>query len=236
MKKSLIALLVFGCTVMAEDPIWNMQINTNGTATWTTTLVGGFNFDLGDLAIKDGESFTLSVKQTATSWANGYGTGVISTGDPYDANRENDQFRFYVGKTGTDNAKVIMDVNGWEYDSSKDRLDGYTNNAPQDPSAEAPLTLGFVFQFVNGDDAANSNDYFVLSSAPGADVVFAKTDDNIVRSFNFSHLQNTSSQAALPGDVVTTISITKEYLVPEPATATFSLLALAGFAARRRRK
>lgn len=234
MKKTLLSLLALSGLAMADSPAWHAVNNGDGTGTWSTTISGGFNFDLGDLAIKDNESFTLTVYQTAESWGNGYGTAMIATGEPYDNCGGADTFRFYIGKTGTSNEQLLIQVNNWGYNNSG--MTNYTNNATATPSAATPLTFGFSFTFVNSADAEGGDDYIEFASLPGSDITFdAKRDYNVVSTYNFSHLQNatTNTQAALPTNVVTTITITKQ--APEPATATLSLLALAGLAARRRR-
>lgn len=240
MKKTLIAFLALGSLAMADTTRptsgdWDYVINQDGTRTFSITLSGGFDASLQDiLAIMPGESFTLEVTQTATSWANNYGTALIGAGgDIYNNIGGNNQFRFYVGKTGSGNDGMHMNVNGWDYNSSG--VENYSQaDASATPSAEFPLTIGFVFTFVNAADAPDGNDYFTFSPTEGSQVTWdPKTDYNVVRSYNFANLTNVSTQAGLPADVVTTIKLTKTS--PEPATATLSLLALAGLCARRKR-
>lgn len=152
----------------------------------------------------------------------------------------NDEFRFYV-RPGDD--IFNFSVNGWIYGSGSDAqttLSNYTYTAPAaaNVSAANPIRFGLTFTYVNGVDAADGNNYFTIAPTADSQIQFdAQTDYNVVRSFNFSNLTNdTASYADAPSDMKTTISITKVGSIPEPTTAALSLLALAGLAARRRRK
>lgn len=233
---------------VAASPEWSAVQTDSTHVTYTTTQTGSFNFtDLGDAAIKDGESFSITMEFYAVSnpflQGNGLSFLAAKNGDDdlYNINGNNDQFRFYV-RPG--DGIVNFSVNGWIYGMGGDAQTqlsntSYTAPAPDSVSAETPVKLGITFTYVNDADAANGDSYFTL--APTADSQFqfsAQTDYNCVRSYNFSDLTNyTGTYTNAPSDIVTTISITKTgQLVPEPATATLSLLALAGLAARRRRK
>lgn len=220
MKKTSIALLALSSIVAADtitDPTWNKAYNADDSITWTTTLTGEYNFDLGDIAVTNGESFSMTVVYTADTWANSWGSGVISTGSLYDHQYGADGFRFYVGKEGTSNEQVNVEVNNWGYGME---------NVVFNTTEGMPLTFGIVFTW---DSEAGT---ISMAPAEGSMVTWTpKTDSHIVGSFNISHLQNVGS-VAVPSGTVTTISITK---APEPSAATLSLLALAGLAARRRR-
>lgn len=253
MKKTLIALLSLAGVAVAVDPattpVWTTSSTSPGQVTYSFTQTGSFNFtDLGDAAIKDGESFSLTFEIYAKSnpFLQGGGLSFLAAkngdADLYNINGGNNQFRFYV-RPG--DGVVNFNINGWIYGMGSDItpdygsvLDNasYTAPAPGDVSADKPVKLGLTFTYVNETDAPNGDNYFIIS--PTADSQFqfdAKTDYNCVRSFNFSDLTNyTKNYANAPADIVTTVSITK--VVPEPATATLSLLALCGLAARRRRK
>lgn len=205
---TLIAASVMTASAYAAvtSPTWTWAISADGDFAATTTISGGFNFDLGDLAITNGESFKLSVFQTATSWGSQNGTGVIGTKDPYDEDGTNDNFRVYVGNANNEN-KLLLNVNGWSYGNGADgNVSSFLHSYPENPSEEAPLKFGFSFQYVNGADAANGDDYFVFSSLSGSQFSFVpKVDNNCVRTFNFSHLQNTTTYyGTLPNDVSTT--------------------------------
>ena len=247
MKKTIITLMALACSVgvAATTPEWVIADHGNGTATYSITLTGDYTIDLGEAAIKGGESFTMTVETEASGWANGWGTGLVGTKDPYGSDGSNDNFRVYFGHVSS-NEKLVYNLNGWAYEqSSGDACPDYSGVAES-----GPLTLGFTFTFVNSDDAledgenetSGGGNYFTIANSQNSDVTFSYTDYNIVGSFNFATLTNESTTASMPSGAVTTISITKAYSapdtpgVPEPATATLSLLALAGLAARRRRK
>ena len=251
MKKTLIALMALAGLAAADvatTPEWITTSTAPGQVTYTFTQTGSFNFaDLGDAAIKDGESFSITMEFYAVSnpFLQGNGLSFIAAkngnADLYDINGNNDQFRFYV-RPG--DGIVNFSVNGWVYGMGRDARTqlsntSYTAPAPDSVSAENPVKFGITFTYVNDADAADGNSYFTL--APTADSQFqfaAQTDYNCVCSYNFSDLTNyTGTWTNAPSDIVTTVSITKAgELVPEPTTATLSLLALAGLAARRRRK
>lgn len=55
MKKALIALSILtGAAMAATTPEWNFADNGNGTATYSVTLNGNYNIDLGAAAITNG--------------------------------------------------------------------------------------------------------------------------------------------------------------------------------------
>ena len=250
MKKTLIALIALAGVATADvatTPVWTSTSTKPGQVTYSFTQTGSFNFtDLGAAAIKDGESFSITMEFYAVSnpFLQGNGLSFLAakngTADLYDINGNNDQFRFYV-RPG--DGIVNFSVNGWIYGMGGDAgtqlsNTSYTAPAPESVSTETPVKFGLTFTYVNEADAANGDNYFTI--APTADSQFqfnVQTDYNCVRSFNFSDLTNyTGTYTNAPADIVTTISITKAGVIPEPTTATLSLLALAGLAARRRRK
>ncbi|MBR5886917.1 MAG: PEP-CTERM sorting domain-containing protein [Akkermansia sp.] len=193
-------------------------------------MTGDYNIELGDAAIKNGESFTMIVETTASGWANQYGTGLVSTSNPYGGSNGADNFRMYFGRPGHNNEPVVFGFNNWEYNSREGKLTGVDMTAaPVAPSQDTPLTLGMIFTY--------DGSKVVVTNSENSQVKFAINENHIVSSFNFSTLTNTGA-ASMP-NAETFISITKAYtapVVPEPTTATLSLLALAGLAARRRRK
>lgn len=230
MKKTLVTLMAMAGTVIASAPEWNFVDNNDGTATYSITLTGDYNIDLGDAAIQNGETFTLYVETIASGWANGYGTGLVATSNPYDGSNGADNFRMYFGRPGNNSQSVVFAFNNWTYDSNESKLTGVdASAAPVDPTQETPLTLGMVFTY-NGSSV-------LVTNSENSQVLFTINESNIVTSFNFAKLTNMGA-ASIP-NAVTTISITKAYtapVVPEPTTATLSMLALAGLAMRRRRK
>lgn len=115
MKKTIIALMALtGAAVAATTPEWSFVDNGNGTATYSVTLNGNYTIALGEAAIENGEAFTLIVETTASGWANQYGSGLVSTNDPYNYNttaeKADDNFRMYFG---SDNNSERVVVGSW---------------------------------------------------------------------------------------------------------------------------
>ncbi len=248
MKKALLPLLLLS-GIASANADWT-AVQTDPThVTYTTTQTGSYTIsDMGDAAIKDGESFTITMKFVCPSnpfiQFNGLSFVAAKAGsnaDLYDINGHKDQFRVYLRPI--DNC-LILSLNGWTYgyggDAQTDST-SYVTTLPQtgDISAENPVVLGFTLQYV-----AEGDNHFTFSTTEDSQVqIDPITDYNVVTSYNFTDLTNyTGNWVNAPADMVSTISITKAGVlppapsVPEPTTATLSLLALAGLAARRRRK
>lgn len=248
MQKTFFAIFAMVSVALAGAPEW-VAVQTDPThVTYTTIQTGSFDFDsLGDASISNGESFSITMEFYAVSNPFRQGNALSflaaknkSTNDLYDISGGDNQFRFYV-RPG--DGIVNFNVNGWTYGHGADAGTSvsdyhYTAPAPGDVSATSPVKFGLTFTYVNSEDATDGNNYFTLSPTADSQIQFSTlTDGNIVRAFNFSDLTNyTGNYNNAPQDMVTTISITKEGVIPEPATATLSLLALAGLAVRRRRK
>lgn len=245
MKKTIIALLALAGVASAAAPTWSTTMPDDDHITYTTTQTGRFTFDsLGDAGIKDGESFSMTLTFTCPSNPFNQGNAISfiaakggSTSDLYDISGGNNQFRLYVRAS---DSTTHFNVNGWSYGGGNEvstTIPNYTWTVPATNaiSAENPAKIGITFTFVNSADAPDGDDYFTIASTADSQIQFDTfTERNIVRSYNFNDLTNETGYIGAPTDMVTTISITKA--VPEPTTATLSLLALAGLAARRRRK
>lgn len=247
MKRTIFALLALTGLATADTPTWTTVQSDATHVTYTTTQTGSFDFtSLGDASVADGESFSITMHFYAESnpFLQGGGLSFLAakngTGELYDIGGQNNQFRFYV-RPGDD--IINFSVNNWIYGSGGDagtQLNNFKYTAPASDSvsAETPVVFGLTFTYVNRADSGIDDDYFTLAPTADSQIQFdAHTDYNVVRTFNFSDLTNyTETYNNAPSDIVTTISITKVGLIPEPSAATLSLLALAGLAARRRRK
>ena len=251
MKKTIIALMALAGIASAAAPEWS-AVQTDPThVTYTTTQTGSFTFDsLGDAAISNGESFTLTMRFTCTSnpFVQGNALSFLaakagSQNDLYDIGGEHNQFRLYI-RPGDE--FVQLSINGYNYghNTGGNNSEYYTSTLPAVVSQETPVTLAFQFIYLNDADAPDGDSDFTFASLPESQIQLSISDHNIVKTFNFSDLTNyTGSYNNCPADMVTTISITKAGQlpidptpsIPEPTTATLSLLALAGLAARRRR-
>ncbi|MBE6435991.1 MAG: PEP-CTERM sorting domain-containing protein [Akkermansiaceae bacterium] len=234
---------------VAASPEWSAVQTDSEHVTYTTTQTGSFTFDsLGEASITNGESFTLTMKFYAESNpflqsnALSFLTAKAGSGsDIYDiAGNTDNQFRVYIRES---DQTLHFNVNGgngsWKYGHNtegKSEFANYVWNIPaqNEISSETPVLIGLTFNYVSTGD-----NHFTISATADSQIQFdAFTEYNVVHSFNFSDLTNyTGSYTNAPSNLVTTVSITKAgKLVPEPTTATLSLLALAGLAARRRRK
>ncbi len=236
---------------------WDLSAGPKaGTITYTATLTGNYRINLGAAAIVNGESFTLTVTTVTPSWGvNPYGVGLVSTSNPYTTTTGADQFGIYIGNPAGRNGDLVVEyyANKWTYNSTNTFSPNF-DNVPATPSAETPITFGFSFEYLNAADATAAgipgsngnginNGRLYFSSTADSDVtVTSKDEGNVYNTYNFSTLTNYGPASdnvtyGIDPNAVTTITITKKGTlpVPEPATATLSLLALAGLAARRRR-
>lgn len=238
MKKTISSLLAISSIAMGALPDGWEKTFTEQSVTYTTTQVGTFTLaDLGDAAIKNGESFSLTMEFSCTTNPFNQNKAISfiaakngSESDLYDIGGGDDQFRFYVR---TSDKFVQFSINGENITG----FGGLAWNVPaiSDISAANPVSIGLTFTYVNAKDAPDGNDYYTISSTPGSQIAFDTfRKEDITKSFNFSDLTNATGYAAAPSGMITKVSITKN--IPEPATATLSLLALVGLAARRRRK
>lgn len=222
------------CAYASTAADWSYEYNSDTRVlTYTTTVTGGYNLDLVSAGVvTKGESFDLTI--TMSGFANYYGVAVGTGDDPYNSRQNgNDQFSLYLGSSN--NQKVELRVNAWSYDCGADQRDysGVTSENQR---------VGFTFSYRTDDDAEDGNSYFSLSSTGDSALTFTEIkDNNVVRTYNFANLTNMPGTSwTVDPSLVTTITMTKynvdaPVVVPEPATATLSLLALAGLAARRRR-
>lgn len=244
MKKTLaVVFATMSGIAMGASPIWQVTQTDSTHITYTTNQTGTYSFDsLGDATINNGESFSMTMKFVCPTNPFVQGNAISflaakagSSSDLYDINGDDNQFRLYIRPGGN---FLQFSVNGWNYgtNTTGNNTSDYSFNIPSDINAETPVIIGVTFTFVNSADAEDGNDYFTISATEDSQVQFSTlTDDNVVKSFNFYDLTNSTSYASAPSDMETTFSITKLGVIPEPSTAALSLLALAGLAMRRRR-
>ncbi len=222
-----------------------------GSKVYTSEVIlGNFNITLdydNKPIIDDNESFSLRFTMSSDAnngyegFANAYGTGLIGTASPYtkDGLTDDNQFNIYVGHdSGAEwsEDKVELYINGSKY-----TVDGYTYNPLNDNNSDK-LTLDFQILYQAGETAQDTK--LIFSSCQSSDVQFTTMEiTGITKTLDFATLTNygeaydgstTSITVDAPKGASTLITITTN--IPEPATATLSLLALAGLAARRRRK
>ncbi len=249
MKKTLIALMAASSVAMAVS-LDEVTFSRAGNAGYDTQ---GNNFTVA-LTLDVAELRTLLEKGQTTAWGtnivnyvcNGTNTGVTVNGSSMAGTTNINTSNLY--------ARWANDIAWQPNDASPDVLwSGVSNLADLNGNAEGTgwddvTAAGLVYSFSSGKGTTVA---FTLIGKDGAIVdscVTASTlksgsagaaaltfDDSVASSYYFNSYMGGSEtdMKALAAAVATAAPIP---VVPEPTTATLSLLALAGLAARRRRK
>lgn len=240
MKKTLIALMALAGVAVADSAptVYDAYILKNGaTSTKITELTGS-----------RGQIWFNEDAATLSSWMIEFSLDKLNGGNSV-------LFATDFGTAGGGDERYGLSVYSW-YDQSgvtigKDNLhfNGAANlTFPSDP--KLPVTLRLAYDAV-GDTAylycvetdvitsvTTTTDYALNGSTVGggSDVSGLATFWTDGGSDNFT-IHTVTDMSSLAGDSVAFADYVKttEY-IPEPATATLSLLALAGLAARRRRR
>lgn len=220
MKKALITLFAFvgvaSATPLTFDPTdWTKPGNY-------------YTLNLGNEALDfTQENWTFSITLTLDTefGTNNWGSTVIATGtEPFPNGVFSNGLQFYVQGKGNSGDRTVGQVNV--------KGSGLTSDAGTSMDMQTLLTSGtYTFTVERTGD---STVYSVTDSKGalcGSKTVTASWDNvmptSFVTSINDTQLNN--------GWTLPSITFTTP-VVPEPATATLSLLALCGLAARRRRK
>ena len=237
MKKTLIALMALAGSVVADDAIATDKFNT---ALDQMLLAAGYN---------DGDAFTLSFTIDTYTYSNGsltqldsnyYLNTVINPNSPSNARHA------YVGLSysGSDVSNI--------YNADGQASPSFVK--PTSDTTTTPNTLtwdtdGYLYSWITTDpnndssqskylqkavitistDGSNSNITLAINNGPKSIVnlegVVLNANDI---TLNSSLINSTHGTIAINGG--------SALQIPEPTTATLSLLALAGLAARRRRR
>lgn len=240
MKKTLIALMATSSMAMAAVSLDDADITMAGNTGYDTQ---GNNFTVA-LTLDVTELKTLLEKGQTPAWGtdiikyvcNGTATGVTVNGGS-SSNKINTSGLF--ARWGdTTNWNSVQ----WQGSTNLSDLNGDAAGTGWDNVASAGLVYSFgatsgtavSFTLIDNDGNTLVNSYVLAntlksSSAGKAALTF---DDSVLTSYYFNEYMggNEANMQALSATVATTAPI------PEPTTATLSLLALAGLAARRRRK
>ncbi len=243
MKKTLIALLAVSSVAMAVSlDEATIKLGNEGYDTQSGNFTVALTLNVAELR-------TLLEQGQAKAWGtdivtyicNGTATGVTVNGGS-NASGEIASSALYA-RWGNDTA--WNPANGsdvvWSGSGSLADLNGDAEGTGWDAVASAGLVYSFgktdatavAFTLIGNDGSVLVDSYVVASalksgSAGAAALTF---DDSVAASYYFNDYKGGSEadMKALAGAVATAS-------IPEPTTATLSLLALAGLAARRRRK
>ncbi len=220
MKKTLITLAALAMASVASADVTDVYtseqleaFNTNGTLTLTNAITFDYDWTL---------SATVDLKGSYTSQANFWGGAALSTGN--NAGSSNVLFRLWQPDGSHSWRETVYNLNGGS-DSTfgtnpSIRFSGETDISLSYDASEQlfTVTIAGQYQTSNAEDA---------ELTPYTGTLTATIPNTYAAITTLSTSTNDSNS-------VTALSYTSA--VPEPATATLSLLALAGLAARRRRK
>lgn len=252
MKKTIITLLALSSISMAAEPalVWDLDFDSTGVVftSYVEGVTSNLNSGVGSTLISDGaitlnndafsftqtggnlsysDEFTLLVKVQMGKAGNNYPV-IFSLGETTSWNWKPS---FYQN----DN-KFVLDKDGFgdnivNQENKSSGAVGYTipENGYGDVvtlalqnNGEGKLTL-----FVDGKQAG----YTTITSAN------EYSDTKLIKEFKFGgKLSGTNNKANIILHDAQFVRGLTTQIIPEPTTATLSLLALAGLAARRRRK
>ena len=237
MKKTLIALLAVSSVAMAVslDDALIAQAGNDGYDTQSGNFTVALKLDVEELGM-------LLEQGQAKAWGtdivkyicNGTATGVTVNGGS-NASGEITSSGLFARWGNTTNWNSVQ----WQGNTNLADLNGDAEGTGWDAVASAGLVYSFgkadgtavAFTLIGNDGSVLVDSYVVAdglksSSAGAAALTFG---DSVAASYYFDGYKggNEADMKALAGAVAS---------IPEPTTATLSLLALAGLAARRRRK
>ncbi|MBR1981226.1 MAG: PEP-CTERM sorting domain-containing protein [Akkermansia sp.] len=257
MKKTLITLLALGGMAMGAAPdLANANITTNGTTTSYWTEDGNFTVAL----TLDVESLRKYLEKGQTpAWgtdivrydAGGTATGVCINGGSSNSKVNTSGLYARWGNDTAWNPSNSADVR-WDGGTNLSDLNGDAEGTGWDSVGSAGLVYGFgattgtvvALTILDTDGTALVDSYVTagnLKSGNATNAVLTLHSEMVAAGYFFDDrlgyveadykaLAAAAAGAAIPA----TEGWTR--VIPEPATATLSLLALAGLAARRRRR
>ena len=178
--------------------------------------------------------------QTATEWSiettftyksdskmNDWGTTILSTASGLTENSYGGGFQVWAGKDGN------LVVKGCGFDNGTYGTTLATTASPLTAGSNYTVVLDVVYN----DTEKNYTTSLTLKGSDGVKIGNTATSTYTFQESNvISHLYTACGQGEATSWSAPSVTLkTSGVLVPEPATATLSLLALAGLAARRRR-
>ena len=233
MKKTIIALIALASIAMAETA--DLKVGTTTESTWTS----GVTFNLPDTT-------PLTLTFTSISGAgNMVGTGFTSTGDNllspkigFEKNADN-----VIDYSAYIDIAFTLSADNSALESAVYQLDVLTLNLKAVTSGGGSHSNGIGAMDILLLDSANTETVFASAtpSVSGTGTSATLTLSNGIaldkeQSFVLRITRHNPTTAAQGYVAITGGSVTYSTApIPEPTTATLSLLALAGLAARRRR-
>lgn len=227
-------------TLTWEDLTLTAPASDNVVGTLTSSNSGlNWSQDAGDL--KSWElSFTLDIDNIRENYAEIFGTNGASNhgADGYVLTITKDGYIDFVGGKKSDNASVLIESSTSVFGPYTDTRTVTVNNSQKTEylfadGTSIDVTLTFLCyvdevseESVGGEFTLYVGDTFIGKTSVDGNANTEFLKDGNSRLWTNSAAQQFSNISIKQGGVL---------LVPEPATATLSLLALAGLAARRRR-
>ena len=222
MKKTIFTLAVLAGVAMAdtvttpEELTWNPLTIT--TPTNGALSSGNSSIDWNEATGKLEDSWQLSFTLDPSRLSNQYIFGTVKSGSGADG------YTLSITSNGTislnqNKSNSVLTVGSYTADDS-----------------EVAITLQFV-KYVNSNGEFNKG-VFTLTVGDASGTYVVENADNTVfnKGANNNVWTNGGAEKLSGISLMYADSVVVEQIVPEPTTATLSLLALAGLAARRRRK
>ena len=211
MKKPLITLLALASIAGAAQTTIDFSFSSSSEV---------ITFD--SIALAQDWTLTLNLTTNVTSAFNEWGTSILSTGD---INNAYQTLQVYAGSAGN---KIVVKANNNNdnYIIEQDNWDAWKETSAKTFVLDYDIdTYTLTFNVTGADGTA-------IASNSWSGVKF---EDKVLTQFttNISAGQVQNNGWTLPSGSFT---YGKADSIPEPTTATLSLLALCGLAARRRRK
>ncbi len=262
MKKSLsiLSLLVvaaFTATASPQEAHWKYSTKGSTDIYVCNGLKGDFTAKLqheGQPIIRKGKAFSLSITTTSNAntphkgFANEFGTGLLSTGNPYADPQENagdNAFALYIGSgqdimtwRNNDQRKVELHLN-----NANNAVSNYALNHRND-GYKSTLTLSFTLSYTPAQEGNKSR--IELSANKGSDVTFdPMVIEGAATGVLFEQLQNGGTISAPEGSK-TDLRITSEsdrmvitrshYILAGLSAATLLVLCMAFFTGKVKKK
>ena len=249
MKKTIIALMALAGVATAEEPkvLWDMDFASTGVTLTTaegvtTNLKSGVGKDLisdGSITLNN-NSFSFTQTAGKLSYADEFTLvvtvqlGATQTG--------NWPAIFGLGETNTWAWKPSFYVVSGTFNLDKDGFDGAneTNKGVGKVSYTLPSEgYGDIVTLALQNDGSGKLSLYVDGVLAGYSTIANATDygsNKFINNFTFGARNDGGNKSNIILHDAQFVQGLVTQIIPEPTTATLSLLALAGLAARRRRK